>query len=145
MVGLKTLLASLVSLGGPQGCTSLELVPFIEQVDYRTEIQPIFEARCTGCHVAGSSLLDLTAGASLAQLLERPSVADPTQIRVRAGRPAESLLWRKLLCSDPGLGAPMPPGLPLSLFQRALINDWIVAGANGPHPERVFGNAFESR
>lgn len=139
------LLGSLLPLAGPQGCASVDLVPYIQQVDYGTEIQPIFEARCTGCHVAGSSLLDLSADASLGQLVERPSVADPAQVRVVPGRPVDSLLWRKLLCSDPGLGAPMPPGLPLSLFQRALINDWILAGANGPNPERVFGNDFEGR
>lgn len=142
---LSDALLAMGLLGAPQGCASVELVPFIAQVDYLTEIQPIFEERCTGCHVAGSSLLDLSAEASMVQLIRRPSVLDPARIRVEPGRPEASLLWSKLLCSDPGVGAPMPPGLPLSLFQRALINDWILSGANGPHPLRLFGSGFEGR
>lgn len=145
MITAAALLVSLLPVGTAQGCASVALVPFVEQTDYLTEIQPIFEARCTGCHVGGSSLLDLSAGASIVSLVNRPSAADPARIRVWPGQPTASLLWSKLLCSDPGIGAPMPPGLPLSLFQRALINDWILAGANGPHPERVFGNDFEAR
>jgi hypothetical protein len=79
-------------------------------------IQPIFDRSCalSGCHVAGAlgGNLDLTAGKSYRQLVNRPAFQQPRRLRVEPGDPDASYLVQKI-DGTPGIsGLPMPQGCP---------------------------------
>jgi mono/diheme cytochrome c family protein len=81
-------------------------------VDYSSEVQPIFNGRCIGCH-SGSSApqgLKLDSANSLSNLVNVASHEVPSLKRVGSRMP---------------LG-----GSPLSTDQIALIRRWISEGAN---------------
>ena len=128
-----------------QGCANIAIVPFQTNIDFETSIQPIFTESCVVCHAADSEFLDLSAGRAAASLIDRRSLQDSSRWLVRPGQPEHSLLVAKVLCSDPGLGGPMPPGLPLSPFQRALVHDWVLGGAPATHEDRISLANFRSR
>ncbi|TVR98618.1 MAG: hypothetical protein EA418_01140 [Wenzhouxiangellaceae bacterium] len=128
-----------------QGCANIAIVPFQTNIDFESSIQPILTESCVICHAADSEFLDLSAGRAAASLIDRRSVQDPNRWLVRPGQPETSLLVAKVLCSDPGLGGPMPPGLPLSPFQRALIHDWVLGGAPADHEDRISLANFRRR
>ena len=87
-------------------------------VDYETDIQPIWDAKCNSCHSAGGSATMgpvLTQGVSHANIVgkQSPTVALPL---VAAGDPDGSDLGHKLNGTQVdvgGNGASMPLGLPL--------------------------------
>ena len=88
------------------------------QVDYQTEIQPIFYDKCTSCHVSGSSGgLSLNAYSTLmAGGNSGPSIV--------AGDHQNSLLWKRIEDGS------MPPGSNnVSLTKIELIAKWIDEGA----------------
>lgn len=94
------------------------------QVDYQTEIQPIFNSNCTSCHggLNGVTLSSYSAVMS-------SSGTNYGQIVV-AGDADGSPLVQKILPSPP-MGARMPQGGPyLSDEQINLIATWIDEGAN---------------
>jgi len=93
---------------------------------------------CTfaACHGTppGSANLDLTARAAYDDLINVPSEADATYMRVAPGAPADSMLWRKLAART--LGRPdvpfraMPIGdPPLWTGELEALERWIAAGA----------------
>ncbi|UJR85887.1 c-type cytochrome domain-containing protein [Sandaracinus amylolyticus] len=93
-------------------------------VAYGEEIQPIFDARCTGCHGATDpaaglrldTLLGLLAGSTSGRVIEPCSCRD-------------SLLWKKI-GPDPFTGERMPlGGTPLSDAEIERICQWIDEGA----------------
>ena len=129
------------------------------QVDYTTQVQPIFYNHCLDCHVAvnGSGALELD---SYEYLMQGDSNNGPV---VFPFNPDSSLLYRVLL--------PMPVIVPnepiccqmpknaeqLSLEQQTIIYNWINEGAIGPTVSiqeealkqspvlRVYPNPFNNR
>ncbi|MCH8010818.1 MAG: T9SS type A sorting domain-containing protein [Candidatus Marinimicrobia bacterium] len=105
------------------------------QVDYSTQIQPIFNASCavTGCHVAGHSTgLDLTECNSYALLFNVISTGYAPALRVEPDSANNSVLYNKV--ANTGVyGGVMPPytaGREISKANIDLIKVWINEGAH---------------
>lgn len=97
--------------------------------DFAGDIQPIFSARCIGCHgAAGQAGLSLDEGAAYAALVGVTSTEVPASKRVEPGDPAASYLVEKL-GPAPSVGDTMPLGGSLPAAELALISAWIAAGA----------------
>ena len=95
--------------------------PF-SQVDYNSQIQPIFDTNCTTCHnYAGSATLNLTSFSGLIN----GGVSGPPII---AGDHENSLLYQRLTLPVGSAGS-MPPNVPLSQSEIDLIAQWIDQGA----------------
>ena len=95
--------------------------PF-SQVDYNSQIQPIFDTNCTTCHnYAGSATLNLTSFSGLIN----GGVSGPSII---AGDHENSLLYQRLILPVGSAGS-MPPNVPLSQSEIDLIAQWIDQGA----------------
>jgi len=105
-------------------------------VSFSAKIQPIFNARCLGCHTTtgAASILVLNSGA-YNNLVNRPTAASstptPQGILVKPGDSANSILYQRVS----GIGLPnvqlqMPLGGPfLSAEDQSLIKTWIEEGA----------------
>lgn len=102
------------------------------------QVQPIFTSNCAtaGCHNAAAQAagLNLSAGASAAELIDVPSLDCAPKLRVRACSPtrAGSVLIDKLLAtavSPPCSGTAMPKGAPLTAQEKQRIVDWVAQGA----------------
>ena len=97
--------------------------PLAAQVAYSTQIQPIFNSRCTSCHggISGVTLTSYaTTMASVGNLYDRKIVTP--------GNADASPLYNKLLAS-PQFGSQMPQGGSLTSQQIQLIRTWINEGA----------------
>lgn len=124
-------------------CDVLDGIGETPMVDYASEIQPIFDQGCIGCHTAVSSNsggLDLTASASSLELVAAPSSGAPGVPRVQPGEPLRSFLFEKINCAQPQTGTRMRPANSLPLASQALIRDWIT---QLPAGDAVFGDGFE--
>lgn len=138
--------------------------PVTFNIDYETQIQPLWAARCSNCHIVNTSGgLSLSPGnpatsppASLAQLVNVPSVnLNAGMPRVTPGDAERSFLWKKINCTDLnslpstpfGLRMPRGGGMPMTLAQQALIYDWIQAGAQTtPSPgDVIYAAGYEPR
>lgn len=153
--GVVFALALLASLGGPvaaqdaSGCYFL-VTTFPTKVDFATEIQPIFDSKCSSCHQPGSSdfgqhRLDLRSGQAFSGLIGVPSALNPALDRVRPYIPVQSLLWSKVHCSQPQAGGPMPPAghAQLSEGEQRAIYGWIARGAPPSDPGSVEAVAIQ--
>lgn len=109
----------------------------VPEVDYLTEIQPLWNAQCT-CHLMGPSgtmvapTMTLNEAVSWQQLIGTPSMAVPSLARVQPGKPDESYLWHKINDTHlevGGTGTEMPPGLMLDAATIQTIENWILGGA----------------
>ena len=120
------------------GCDSFSPCPS-GSISHATDIQPIWNANCIGCHVPGGvgvlfGGLDLS-GNAFDDLVGVASGQSPL-LRVQAGSPNDSYLWHKLngtQASVGGTGGSMPAGVmatPLDPATLALIEQWILQGAN---------------
>ncbi len=99
--------------------------PLFAQVDYDTEIQPIFNARCTSCH-GGNGGLTLTSFESLMNSTGN-SYGDRLVVPFE---PDSSGLVDKIE-PNPQFGNQMPQGqTALTSDQINLIRTWISEGAN---------------
>ena len=109
-------------------------------VSFSNDIQPIFDARCVGCHggPTPSAGLDLTAGFSRGNLVNQPTsdgcMAEvPDSVRVVAFDIQSSMLWLKTRPDDSRCGNPMPFGTDglgvIAPDEFALIEAWIAQGA----------------
>ena len=105
------------------------------EVDYVTDIQPIWDLKCISCHVAGGSAVAgpvLTSDKCYAAIVgvQSPTVAADL---VAPGDPDASYLWHKLNGTQTdvpgGGGSPMPLGVPLTDDELAAIEQWITDGA----------------
>jgi hypothetical protein len=85
-----------------------------------TQAEALFRSRCTSCHAQArpKAKLDLSSLAGLA----RGSRSGPV---IAPARPDASLLWQMVRDRK------MPPKKPLADADRALIREWIAAGAPG--------------
>jgi hypothetical protein len=145
---LATLLASLApnALAQVAGCTDLNTVsppvaPFT-QFSLQLNIASIFQANCGSCHINGgaSGALNLDIENILTQMVNVPSAQNNTLTRLVPGDAANSLLFQKINCDTPSVGARMPfGGDPLSNAQQRIIQDWINAGAP------IMKGGFENR
>ncbi len=124
------------------GCDDLSMQAETANVDYESQIQPIWNANCAGCHTNGGSNggLKLDAGVSYGNLVSIRSTSSSLR-RVEPGQAGQSFLLQKLNCDQPDAGARMPQGGRLSLSLQALVRDWInqgalaQAGASGSAPQ----------
>ena len=86
-----------------------------QQVDYQTQIQPIFNENCTNCHGSSGGL----ALANYDQLMSGGNSGD----LVIPGDYQNSILWQRIDSGE------MPPGGNISNAQLELIETWIMEGA----------------
>lgn len=132
-------------------CDDLSTIPIDFSVDYETEVQPIFTSSCANCHVESpfpSAGLRLDAGKSLGDLVNVTSTQNAQYIRVVPFSAAQSLLFSKVNCEEPEIGARMPQGRsPISLDAQARIYDWIQQGALATPavPDLISRAEFETR
>jgi len=92
------------------------------QVDYESQIQPIFNTNCVSCHTpGGSATLDLTSYNGV-------MTGGWTGPAITAGDHVNSLLYQRLILPQFTAGS-MPPNVPLSQAQIDLIAQWIDEGA----------------
>ncbi len=117
-------------------CTSFDSCS-VASISYGLDIQPIWDAHCTICHAPGGvgvlfAGLDLETD-SYNALVGVPSTQAPLS-RVEPFDPNASYLWHKLngtQLSVGGTGQTMPiMGPPLDAATLALIEQWILEGAN---------------
>ena len=96
----------------------------LSQVDYASQIQPIFNSNCTTCHYSsgGMGSLNLT---SFSELMNG-GVSGPSIV---AGDHQNSLLYQRIVL-PPGTDGNMPPNVPLSQSQIDIIAQWIDQGAS---------------
>lgn len=136
---------------GAFSCDDISFMPMDFSVDYETEVQPIFTSSCSNCHVDSPFPLGglrLDPGKSLADLVNVPSSQDAQLIRVVPFSAAQSLLFHKVNCEEPEIGARMPQGRsPISLQDQARIYDWIQQGAlaSPAVPDLISKAEFETR
>jgi hypothetical protein len=101
------------------------------RVRFADDVQPIFDLRCTqACHSPPTlnGDLDLSPGASHAELVDVPADGYAGRIRVVPGEPDSSLLYLKLI-GDPDVGNRMPLFGSLDSLRIATIRTWIADGA----------------
>ncbi len=129
--------AALLWVGGAcQTDVPMPAPPSGNAVSFSGDIQPIFNASCSGCHSAGGFAaiqgiaLRLTAGESFNGLVNQASSQQANLTLVVPGDSASSLLFQKVSSNTPPIGSTMPLfGGPLSAVQSGLIRDWIDQGA----------------
>ncbi len=98
------------------------------QVDFDTEIQPLFGSNCAivYCHGSNAGGLDLTTGNSYNQLVDVESHGYAPALRVASGDPVSSVLYDKI-SGGGNFGQQMPQGAPpLSDANIALVETWIM-------------------
>jgi ankyrin repeat protein len=94
------------------------------KIDFRRDIQPLFQERCIGCHGASQQM----GGMRLDRRSSAMAIRGGTTIG--PGNAAGSKLYLKLIGTK--YGAQMPPTGPLSAEQINLIKTWIDQGAVWP-------------
>ena len=142
----------------PTGCTDISAEPVQYTINYSAAIQGLFDnfattggtAGCIDCHVAPddgpAGNLSLVGGYSWGQLWNQPRALESKLIYVVPNHPEQSLLFQKINCDFPSVGARMPlTGGPLSAYQQALIYDWVAAGAPVGTTDGVFRDTFDLR
>lgn len=91
-----------------------------QTVDFDTEIQPIFDASCVGCHGVNGGL-SLATGQSFNNLVNVSSQGYFPFLRVASGDTSLSVLYNKVMGNGTH-GGPMPPsGDPLTVDQITKI------------------------
>jgi hypothetical protein len=146
----------------PNGGTNCEPIagPIRYDVSFENDIRPYLEsdappfaALCNGCHIAGSSGgLNINSDNVRLSLLGanetgRPAAGNPALLRVKPFDPLQSVFLSKVNCATPPFGSQMPPGGGAPPELRALIYDWIAAGAlmpDRPGADRISVGTFES-
>ena len=107
--------------GGP-------VAPPSETVSFASDVQPIFDASCVGCHGDGGNAgLDLRSGRSYANLVGNPAT-ESGLARIEPGEPENSWLYLKIT-GQQTVGDQMPPGSPLNTDTTDRIRTWIEEGA----------------
>ena len=117
-------------------CDDLSSVPITYDLDYLTDIQPIFNFYgCADCHNGSDGGLNLStnSGPPLLNLLGYSSIENNRPM-IEPHSPFESYLLEKVNCSSPQNGIRMPFGGVMLLEDQAVIYDWIYQGALGEFP-----------
>ena len=95
------------------------------QVDYVTEIQPIFDNNCTSCHINGGNYyggLDLSSYASLMEGGNSGNTIVPYDH-------INSILYQRIILDESDNLSMPQNGSPLSQSNIDLIRQWIIEGA----------------
>jgi ankyrin repeat protein len=94
------------------------------KVDFRRDIQPLFQEKCIGCHGPSQQ--------SAGMRLDRRSSAMQARgsVRLGPGNSAASMVYLRI--SGTRYGTRMPPTGPLDPAQIELIKNWIDQGAEWP-------------
>lgn len=118
------------------GCNVNTPTPPGGPVSYTSQIQPIFDNRCSDCHRPGGVgpglgiAMLLTPDDAPASLINKKSSVNDALTLVIPGDAANSLLYQMVSQSMPPVGIRMPPlAAPLSGQELGLIRDWINQGA----------------
>jgi hypothetical protein len=96
-------------------------------IDFKRDIQPIFESRCYECHGAQKQ----KSGVRFDQKEGAFKDSDSGKPAVLPGKSSESLLIKRVTSTDPEEIMP-PKGEKLNAAQIALLKRWIDAGASWP-------------
>lgn len=122
---MKTIVVTILSLLIPLAAWPVAETR-AQEVDFRTQVQPVLESACLNCHnedaAEGELRLDTLAGL-LAGGTNGPAIV--------AGEPEQSPLYT-LTQLAPDHDQLMPPETPLSAEQAEVIRRWIAAGAPWP-------------
>lgn len=150
----------------PTGCTDISATPpSYSGIQFGAGIEGIFTnfnglgQGCADCHTTAmgtqtaAGFLDLDpadAPSPYANLINVPSPDDPSLTYVVPNHPERSLLFWKVNCTEPGTGGRMPldgypDGMTLSLYQQALIWNWIAEGAPSGTTNGIFRDTFDIR
>ena len=104
-------------------CIAFLCSNLLSQVSYTNQIQPIFNANCTNCHVGGgAATLDLTS-------YDGVMSGGVSGLSIISGDNENSELYIRIILPE-GTAGSMPPNDPLSQEEINLIGDWIIEGAN---------------
>jgi hypothetical protein len=96
------------------------------QIDYATQIQPLFDAHCKNCHVPARSGWDVT---NYTTVIASTGVEYASKV-ILPGNSAGSPITNKISAAVPLHGARMPRGGPyLSDSDIVIIKNWIDEGA----------------
>ena len=105
------------------------------QVDYASEVQPIFNQHCTFCHGTTSGVTLNSYADAIASIGNQYGEAVITP-----GDTAASPLWDKISSTSPEKGGKMPPSGLIDETKRNTIAQWILEGANEtPNSSVSFG------
>ena len=108
--------------------TKPALASEIKGVDFRKDIQPVFEKKCgiSGCHDATTKSAGLTlVGDFYDSIVGKPS-SNSAYDWIKKSKPAESLIYVKLLDSRPqSAGSRMPPKGFDDLTEREKSQVWV--------------------
>lgn len=96
-----------------------------KKVDFKKDIEPIFQASCSQCHAGVKAKAKLRLDNKVD--LMKGGISGPAII---AGKSKESLLMQRV--HGEGDGMRMPPGGPLTKAQLDLLTAWIDQGAEWP-------------
>lgn len=133
----------------------LSSVPARVNVDFATEVQPIFSVACSGCHTNGgaSGGLNMNVGSAYGNLVNVAANNGNAQMnRVTPNNPQESFLFKKTNCTNLNSMAGTPYGLRmprsgppyLSAADQARILDWIREGARpAANPDILYATGFD--
>ncbi len=133
MRGAKAALLTLMIASALSGCSDhgdpleVEGPPGGQDpVSFASDVQPIFDAQCLGCHGAGGNAgLDLRSGLSYANLVGVAANNSAGDLVV-AGDGLASVLLQRLTGNPGGF---MPPAGPLPESNQEIVADWIAEGA----------------
>ncbi len=133
---MRRVLCLLVTVSALAGCSDYgddpadtgPVDPPSETVSFATDVQPIFDNNCVGCHGDGGNAgLDLRSGLSYTNLVQNPST-ESALARVEPDLPMQSWLYLKLT-GQQNFGTEMPPGSLLDADTTDLVRTWIEEGA----------------
>jgi hypothetical protein len=122
------------SYGGDLGTPGAanEACPVSYTYTHNTDIQPLWDANCAGCHIGGGASGGLALDSGYTTLVGVASTQLSSMDRVDPGATATSYLWHKLEDTQGtvgGTGVRMPYGGALTTEQLAVIETWIGEGA----------------
>jgi hypothetical protein len=109
--------------------------PDFDLPTYADDVQPIFDANCTGCHVGATAPrgLDLSDGVSYDMIVDVASGELSSMDRIEPFDPANSYLIHKIEGTHRavgGTGVRMPQGGPyLDATTAGIIEGWVLDGA----------------
>ena len=104
--------------------------PAVLPTGYGERVEPIVRMSCAACHLDGFANGGLALDLGTRVLVDIPSRAGMAY--VTPGDPDASYLWHKLVGDQAdvgGGGARMPIGIPLAAQEMAIVEEWILAGA----------------
>jgi hypothetical protein len=120
-----------ISECSPVACRGLGVNP--PTVSFATDVQPIFDAHCIGCHRQfGEADLDLRSGLSYRETVNQTTRGYAPAVRVKPADLEASVLFQKV--TGTGLfGGPMPPpgggSPPVTGEGIEVLRAWILEGA----------------